>query len=342
MLSKLIFIATVFFSFLTAYSQSDDGSKVFTKLINVNNKIYMLQGEGGNIGLSFGDDGVFMIDDQFAKNIEQVQKDINKVSNKPVEFLINTHFHEDHISGNAAMAKTGTVIISHENVRTRLLNIIAENTKRIPEETLPIVTFSEDLTFHYNGEKIFVFHVHNAHTDGDAMIYFMDSNVLHAGDVFFNGKYPFIDLENGGSLKGYIEGIEKALLVINEDTKIIPGHGNVGTYRDFQKTADMLSIVYKRVTMNYINKKTEDEVAKMTDLTQEYDNQGFGNGYIKRDAFLRMIYKEVAKERSPIDKNAEKNQQAREKLEKMKEQGKKQNTSPSKPTQKVKGSNDGK
>ncbi len=342
MLSRLTFIATLFFSILTVYSQADDGTEVFTKLINVNNKIYMLQGEGGNIGLSFGNDGVFMIDDQFAKNIEQVQKDIDKVSKKPVQFLINTHFHEDHISGNAAMAKTGTIIFSQENVRTRILDVMAAGTKRIPQETLPIVTFSEDLSFHYNGEKIYVFHVHNAHTDGDAMVYFTESNVLHAGDVFFNGKYPFIDTENGGSVKGYIDGIEKALLVINEDTKIIPGHGNVGTYKDLQKAADMLSIVYKRVAMNYINKKTEDEVAKMTDLTQEYDKQGFGSGFIKRDAFLRMIYKEVAKERSSIDNNAEKNQQAREKLEKMKEQVKQQGSNSPKTGEKTNGSNDGK
>ncbi len=340
MLSKLIFTATLFFSVLTVYSQSDSGSKVNTKLIKVNSNIYMLQGNGGNIGLSFGNDGVFMIDAQFAKSIEQIQKDINTISNKPVQFLVNTHFHGDHIGGNAAMAQTGTIIFSQENLRTRLLGIIADEKKKIPQETLPMVTFSEDLTFHYNGEKIYAFHVHNAHTDGDAMVYFTTSNVLHTGDVFFNGKYPFIDTENGGSLKGCVEGIEKALLVINEDTKIIPGHGDVGTYKDLQKAADMLSIVYKRVAMNYINKKTEEEVAKMTDLTKEYDNNGYGSGFISREAFLRMIYKEVAKERSPIDKNAEKNQQAREKIEKMKEQASQKESNPSKPAQKVEGSND--
>lgn len=279
--------------------------------------IYMLQGKGGNIGLSFGTDGVFMIDDQYAEGFEQVQKDIKSISNKPVQFLVNTHFHGDHTGANAALAETGTIIFSQENVRTRLLGIIAAEKTKVPEKILPVVTFSEDLTFHFNGEKIYVFHVHNAHTDGDAMVYFTDSNVLHTGDVFFNGKYPYIDIENGGSLNGYLAGIEKALLVINEDTKIMPGHGNVGTYKDLQKAANMLSIVYKRVTMNYINKKTEEEIAKMTDLTTEYDAQGYGSGFISTEAFLRMLYKEVEKERSDIDGKAEKNQKAREKLEQM-------------------------
>lgn len=317
MLSKLIFGATLLFSVLTVYSQSDTGKKMNTKLIKVNNKIYMLQGKGGNIGLSFGTDGVFMIDDQYAEGFEQIQKDIKTVSNKPVQFLVNTHFHGDHTGANAALAETGTIIFSQENVRTRLMGMIATEKSKVPQEILPVVTFSEDLTFHYNGEKIYVFHVHNAHTDGDAMVYFTDSNVLHTGDVFFNGKYPYIDTENGGSLGGYLAGIEKALLVINEDTKIIPGHGNVGTYKDLQKAANMLSIVYKRVTTNYINKKTEEEVAKMTDLTKEYDDQGYGSGFITTDAFLRMLYKEAAKGRSDIDGNAEKNQKAREKMEQM-------------------------
>ncbi|SRX53024.1 MBL fold metallo-hydrolase [Aequorivita sp. CIP111184] len=320
MRSKLILFTTLFFSFLTVYSQSDNGEKVYTKLIKVNNKIYMLQGKGGNIGLSFGSDGVFMIDDQFAESIEQIQKDIQTISKKPVQFLVNTHFHGDHTGGNAILAQTGTIIFSQENVRTRLMGMIAEEKKKIPQEILPIVTFSEDLTFHYNGEKIYVFHIHDAHTDGDAMVYFTSSNVLHTGDVFFNGKYPFIDTENGGSLTGCIKGLEKAMMVINEDTKIIPGHGDVGSYKDLQKTVEMLSTVYKRVTMNYINKKSEEEVAKMTDLTKEYDDNGYGGGFISTEAFLRMVYSEVAKERGDIESNAEKNRKAREKVEKMQEQ----------------------
>lgn len=296
MFSKFILNTILLFSVSTVFAQTDGGQKVNTKLIKVTNKVYMLQGKGGNIGLSFGKDGVFMIDDQYADGIEQIQNEIKKVSDQPVRFLVNTHFHGDHTGGNPAMAETGTVIFSQENVRNRLQDVIAKETKKIDEEALPIVTFAEDLTFYFNGEKIYVFHVHNAHTDGDSMVYFTGSNVLHTGDVFFNGKYPYIDTANGGSLKGYIAGLEKALLVINEDTKVIPGHGDMGSYKDLRDTIEMLSILYKRVYNLYLNKKTEEEIIKTTDLTKEYDDKGFGNGFIKTEAFLKMIYKEVAQE----------------------------------------------
>lgn len=197
--------------------------------------------------------------------------------------------------------------------------------KKMPKEVLPMVTFAEDLTLHFNGEKIYVFHVHNAHTDGDAMVYFTNNNVLHTGDVYFNGKYPFIDLENGGSLRGTVEGLQKALLLINEYTKIIPGHGNLGNFKDLENTVDMLSTVYKRVSTSFINNKTEDEVAKMGDLTKEFDAQGYGRGFINTEAFLRMMYKSVAENRKSIVSNNEKNEKSREKIERMKKEYEKKN-----------------
>lgn len=320
MFSKFIFSTVILFSVSIAFSQTDEGKKLNTKLIKVSNNIYMLQGKGGNIGLSFGNDGVFMIDDQFAEHIAQIQEDIKTISEKPVAFLVNTHFHGDHTGGNAAMAETGTVIFSHDNVRVRLQEVIADEKKKMPQEILPMITFSEDMTFYYNGEKIYVFHVHNAHTDGDAMVYFTDSNVLHTGDIFFNGKYPYIDTNNGGSIEGVVNALSKAQMVINEDTKIIPGHGDVGSYNDLQKTMDMLSNTYKRVTMHYINKKTKEEVAIMKDITKAYDDVGFGNGFISTEAYLKMLYSEVAKERSHMDSNDEKNRKALEKIEQMKKE----------------------
>lgn len=289
----------------------------------------MYQGNGGNIGLSFGKDGIFMVDDQFAEDIEQIQEDIKKISADPFRFVVNTHFHPDHTGGNSALAKTGTVIFSQENTRNRLRGLIRketkEMTKEMPNDLLPTVTFSKDLTFHFNGERIYVFHVPDAHTDGDAMVYFTDNNVLHTGDVFFNGKYPFIDLENGGSLKGTIRALQKARTLINKETKIIPGHGNLGSYKDLENTENMLGVVYKSVSTSFVNKKTEDQVAKMEDLTKEYDVQGFGNGFINTEAFLRMIYKSVAQDRNSIESNNEKNEQAREKIEQMKKELEKKN-----------------
>ena len=320
MISRLFYgLFFLLFSF-SASAQTDTGKNINTKLIKVRNDIYMLQGKGGNIGLSFGNDGIFMIDDQYAEGIEQIQKDIKKKSDKPVRFLINTHFHPDHTGGNAAMAQTGAIIVSQENVRDRLKGAIKEETTKIPDEALPMVTFKEDLTFYFNGEKIYVFHVHNAHTDGDSMIYFTRSNVLHAGDVFFNGTYPFIDVAHGGSLKGYIQALEQALLVINEDTKIIPGHGNVGTYRDLENTINMLSTIYKRVYSNYVNNRTEEQILNMPSITEAYDAQGYGEGFIGTQDFLKMIYVEIAKERQDVKNNELENQKAREKIEKMKEE----------------------
>lgn len=317
MFYKYVFYFSVLLLSTAALAQDDNGEKNNTKLVKITNKIYMLQGKGGNIGLNFGNDGVFMIDDQFAEDFEEIQKQVKKLSNAPVRFLVNTHFHGDHTGGNAAMAATGATIFSQENVRARLQAMTQQDSKTISQEALPIVTFSEDLTFHINGEKILVFHVHNAHTDGDAMVYFTGSNVLHTGDVFFNGKYPFIDIENGGSLKGTVEAIGKALMLINEDTKIIPGHGNVGNYRDLQNAENVLSTVYKRVYTHYVNKKTVDEVTKMADLTQEFDAKGYGSGFISTEDFLKMLYKSVALERKEIEDNAAKNAKAREKVEKM-------------------------
>jgi len=325
MFSKLLIAAAFSFSVFTAFSQTDTGKNTNTKLIKVNNKVYMIQGKGGNIGFSFGSDGVFMVDDQYAENINQIQQKIKSVSDKPVEFLVNTHFHIDHTGANALVAESGVIIFSHDNVRVRLLEMIEKEKKKVPQEILPMVTFSEEMTFNYNGDKIFIFHVPNAHTDGDALVYFTNDNVLHAGDVFFNGKYPFIDIENGGSLEGSFLAIDKILKVINEDTKIIPGHGDIGTFKDLENTKYMLSSIYKQVTAKYLSKKTEEEVAKMTDLTKEYDRQGYGTGLVKTEDFLRIVYKEVAKEMSSDTERIQKNKEAMEKYKEMEKKLKEKN-----------------
>lgn len=325
MFSKLFLNAFLLLSVLTAFAQTDTGEKTYTKLIKVNNNIYMLQGKGGNIGLSFGKDGILMVDSQFAESIDQIKKEMTKISDKDIRLLINTHFHEDHTGGNSALAKTGTLIFSQENVRERILTLIKSEAKKMTEEQLPMMTFTKDLTLHFNGEEIYVFHVPYAHTDGDAMVYFTESNVLHTGDVFFNGKYPFIDLKNGGNLKGTIEGLQRAMELINKNTKIIPGHGNIGSLKDLEKTSNMLTTIYQRIAASYINNSTEEEILKMADLTTEFDAEGYGNGFISREEFLKMIYKSVSQEREGIKSNNEKNKEAREKIEQMKKEYEKEN-----------------
>ncbi len=264
-------------------------------LVQVTEHIYMLQDKGGNIGLSFGDDGIFMIDDQFDRNIEKTQATIASKDKQQVQFLVNTHHHGDHTGGNLAMAKTGTVIFSQENVRKRLQKTVEDSKDMDLSKSLPMVTFTEDMTFHYNGDAIFVFHVHNAHTDGDAMVYFMNSNVIHTGDVFFNGRYPFIDLKSGGSVLGYAKALSKLLMLTNKDTKVIPGHGDLGTVADVAFTRDMLLDLHKQVSELHEEGKTEAEILKMTSITAKYDALGYGSGFISTERMLKTVYADLSK-----------------------------------------------
>lgn len=258
----------------------------------------MLEGRGGNIGLSVGEDGIFMIDDQFANITPKILEAIKTISDKPIRFLINTHWHGDHTGGNENINKEGAVIVAHENVRERMSTEQFNKdwnrtTPPSPKGALPTVTFSKDLTFHFNDERIFIFHVHEAHTDGDAMVYFTKSNVLHMGDTYFQGKYPFIDLNSGGSATGYIEAIEKAVLLINDDTKIIPGHRNVSSKSELSDYLKMLKKLKKRILAEIAHGKTEDEVTNNTSLTKEYDDLNYGDWFIDGKTIRKTFYRSL-------------------------------------------------
>lgn len=222
------------------------------KSIQLADGLYMLSAKGGNIGLLIGQDGTFVIDDQFAVGSEAILNKINQLGGEQPKFLINTHFHGDHTGGNEAMGKIGAVIVSHDNVRKRLTveNLIKAFDFRMPpmaKDGLPVVTFSTDLTFHLNGGEVHAFHVPGAHTDGDAVIHFKSANVIHTGDIFFNGFYPFIDPHHGGSLQGMIDGADIILALSNAQTKIIPGHGPLATRTDLQTYRKMLSTANQRL-----------------------------------------------------------------------------------------------
>ena len=308
--------------------------------VKVADSIYMLKGKGGNIGLCFGNDGAFMIDDQFAEGTEAILTTVKLFTKKPVQFLVNTHLHGDHTGGNKNMLENGTIIFAQENVRKRLLyetnkklldsidkiyNGYLEKFKKDGadearaeasakraityvqdtlkmDKNLPMITFAEDLTFHYNNEKIFVFHVHNAHTDGDALVYFTDSNVLHTGDVFIKNGYPFIDVNNGGSLEGYKRGLSKILMVANEDTKIIPGHGEVATINDVKYTQSMIEFLHTRIAYHFLEKKTKEQIRALN-LTKDFDDQGFGNGFISSEKFFNFLYEDVERKYSDAKKD---------------------------------------
>jgi glyoxylase-like metal-dependent hydrolase (beta-lactamase superfamily II) len=238
---------------LFGLSTATAAEEVEIKTQQVRDGLYMLVGKGGNIGLFIGEDGTFLIDDQFAPLTPKHLAAIRAAGGETPKFLVNTHYHADHTGGNENLGKAGTVIFSHDQVRERLTMetvIKAFNmvTPPQPKAALPVVTFSSDITFHLNGDTLHAFHVPRAHTDGDSVIHFKSANVIHTGDIFFNGFYPFIDVDHGGTVKGMIQAADAILALADADTKIIPGHGPLGDKAQLQAYRDMLTTAYKRLS----------------------------------------------------------------------------------------------
>lgn len=285
----LLSIISLFFV-TSVFAQRFDDVKIET--IKLSDHVYMLIGAGGNIGVSVGEDGVFVIDDQFAPLSEKILTAIKTLSDKPLNFLVNTHWHGDHTGGNVNMAKAGATIIAHDNVKARLLQPKRDGSNN-PKEALPVITFNDKLSITINNEPIAVFHVANAHTDGDALLYFTESNVLHTGDTYFKGRYPFIDLNSGGSVNGYIEAARRGLIVIDDDTKIIPGHGSQSNKEEYKLFLKMLETLKANVSKAIAEGKTEDEVKVDTSLTKQYDDLGYGAGFINSERIRLTFYKSL-------------------------------------------------
>ena len=274
-------------------AQNMDDVKIET--VQLADQVYMLTGRGGNIGVSVGEDGVFLIDDQFAPLSDKILAAIRAISDKPLRFLANTHWHGDHTGGNANMAGAGASIMAHTNVRKRLVETpLRDNTQR-PKEALPVITFNDKANLYINGEHIALFHVDNAHTDGDIMIYFTSSNVLHTGDNYFRGRFPYIDLDSGGSVDGYIAAVERALMVIDEETSIIPGHGTVSNKAEYKSFLEMLKSMRDAVKKHIKAGRTEEEVVSDRSITQVYEERGYGSGFINGERFRRILYKSLSK-----------------------------------------------
>lgn len=264
--------------------------------IPVADGIYMLVGSGGNIGLAVGEDAIFLIDDQFAPLSQKITDAIRAVSDKPVRFLLNTHWHGDHTGGNENFGKAGVLIVAHDNVRQRMSvdQFIAQFNQKVPaspKAALPVITFSDVVTFHINGDDIHAIHVKNAHTDGDAVVHWQKANVMHMGDVFFNGMYPFIDLGSGGSINGMIAAVTAALGYANESTRIIPGHGALAGKADLAAFAAMLTSVRDNVQRLVAQKKTLEQVlgAKPSAAWDEK----WGKGFMKPDDFVTTVYQSL-------------------------------------------------
>lgn len=283
----------VFIFGITLYAQNP--KEVTIKTTQLSDNVYMLVGQGGNIGVSVGDDGVFVIDDQFAPLTPKILEAIKKLSDKPINFLVNTHYHGDHTGGNVNMAKVGAKIIAHDNVRKRLVETPKRDGSMNPKEALPIITFNDKMNLYINGDEIAVFHVDNAHTDGDALLYFTNSNVLHTGDTYFDGRYPFIDLNSGGSVNGYIDAVKKGLILVDDNTKIIPGHGGLSNKLEYITFLKMLETLKTNVQAEIDKGKTEDEVVANTTITEAYDALNYGSGFISSEKIRRTFYMSLKK-----------------------------------------------
>lgn len=264
----------------------------------VTEKIYMLEGRGGNIGLCIGEDGVFMIDSKFKDLSPAIKKAIRSITDKPVKFLINTHLHGDHTGGNENFANDEVVVVAHNNVRKRMLlsqSVKGNEKDLLSSKSLPVVTFSENINFYFNNEDIHIFHVNNAHTDGDALVYFKTSNVLHMGDTYFRGKYPYIDVNSGGSVEGYLNALKAGAAIANDTTKIIPGHNEVSSKKELLTYIQKIATIVERVKNAITEGKTEAEVIDDESLSAEYD-AAMGDRFIKPEFFRRSVYKSLIKQ----------------------------------------------
>jgi glyoxylase-like metal-dependent hydrolase (beta-lactamase superfamily II) len=274
-------------------AQPQDFSKVEIKAEKVADGIYMLAGSGGNIGLSVGKSGTYVIDDQYAPLTDKILAAIRAITPEPVRFVVNTHWHGDHTGGNENMGKTGALLIAHENVRRRMSTeqFIAAFNQKVPPsppDALPVVTFTDAVTFHWNGDEIRVYHVPPAHTDGDAIVHFVKANVVHTGDVFFNGGYPFVGVSSGGRIDGVIAAAERVLAGIDEKTRIIPGHGPVATKADLAAYRDVLKTLRDRIAKLKAEGKSRDEVIAAKP-TADHDAK-WGTGFIDGDTFTGLAY----------------------------------------------------
>ena len=280
--------------FAVSVHAQTDFSKVEVKATKVAGNVYMLEGAGGNIGVSVGEDGLLIVDDQFAPLADKIRAALKGIADKKLRFILNTHWHGDHTGGNVAFGPEAT-IIAHDNVRKRLATeqkstVFNSTTPASPKAALPVITFDNSLSVHFNGEDIRAIHFPHGHTDGDSVIFFSASNVVHLGDDFFAGRFPFVDLESGGSVEGLVRNIGELIGKIPADAKLIPGHGPISTLDDLKSYHRMLQQTTEIVRGKIAAGKTLDQI-KSEGLPAEW--APWGTGFIKTDRWVETIYKSL-------------------------------------------------
>jgi cyclase len=259
--------------------------------------VYMLTGAGGNIGLSVGDDAAFIVDDQYAPLTQKIIAAVAGVTSKPIKFVVNTHWHGDHTGGNENLGKTGALLVAHDNVRKRMSveqfnEVFNRRTPPSPAGALPVVTFTDSVTFHINGDALVAFHIPPAHTDGDVIIHFTRADVIHMGDTFFATGYPYIDVSSGGNVNGIIGVADRVLAMCGAQTIVIPGHGPVADCAKLRAYRTMVATVRDRVQAEIRRGRTKEQIVAAK-VTADLDPT-WGRGFINGDAIVDLVYRSLA------------------------------------------------
>jgi glyoxylase-like metal-dependent hydrolase (beta-lactamase superfamily II) len=288
-------LVAVFVLAVAAQAQQQDFSKVEVKATKVAGNVYMLEGSGGNIGVSVGSDGILIVDDQFAPLADKIRAALKTLGQGKLRFILNTHWHGDHTGGNVAFGPE-VPIIAHDNVRKRLSTdqkseFFKRTTPASPKEALPVITFDQALSVYFNGEEIRAIHFPHGHTDGDSVIFFTTSNVVHLGDDFFSGRFPFVDLDSGGSVDGLIKNIAELIGKIPPGAKLIPGHGPLSTIEDLKTYHRMLVETSGIVREKIAAGKTLAQI-KSEGLPAEW--KPWGTGFITTDLWLELVYRSLS------------------------------------------------
>ena len=275
------------------------GENVTINTTKLSNNTYMLKGSGGNIVVSVGQDGVFMVDDQFAPLTEKIKGAISNITDQPVKFVINTHWHSDHTGGNENFGELGAIIVSHDNVKKRLSTeqfqeFFNRTVQPLPEKGLPIITFSDNMTFFQNGDEIRIIHVDNGHTDGDSVVYFAKNNVIHVGDDFTDKSYPIIDISSGGSIDGLISSLQTISSIIDDETKVVSGHTEISNKTKVNDLANMLKDVRQNVSQMIEDGKPLGEIIA-SQPTANYDEIYYDHTIIKPEDFVTLIYQSLTR-----------------------------------------------
>jgi len=283
----ILFLSIVLAAASPALAQQDF-SKVEIKVTKVSGNVYMLEGSGGNIGVSVGGDGILIVDDEFAPLADKIKAALKTLGEGKLKFILNTHWHGDHTGGNAVFGPDAP-IVAQTNVRKRLQEgSTARKVDPAPKAALPVITFDQSVSVHFNGEEIRVIHFPHGHTDGDAVIFFTGSNVVHMGDDFFNGGFPFVDLDSGGDVDGYVKNVGEVISKLPAGAKIIPGHGPLASADDLKRFHDMLvqttGIIRKQIDAG----RTLDQIKK-EGLPDQW--KSWGTGFVNTDRWIETIYR---------------------------------------------------